>query len=121
MQTAIAISKCIPLLLVWLLLAVNLQIAIAIIDKDADFTNGQSLAFLYPNDLTVMIDRLHTVTRNPHTKISAFRDRLLRETNHLKVPFFKELAGASRYRKIAHRHIYVLENTDHLRLRLISS
>ena len=121
MQAAITISKCIPLVLIGLLLAVDLQIAIAIIDKDADFTNGQSLAFLYPNDLTVMIDRLHAVTRNPHAKIGTLRNRLLRETNHLKVPFLEELTSTSRYRKLAHRHIYVLENADHLRLRLISS
>ena len=121
MQAAITISKCIPLVLIGLLLAVDLQIAITIIDKDADFTNGQFLAFLYPNDLTVMIDRLHAIAGNPHAKIGTFWNRLLRETNHLKVPFLEELTSTSRYRKIAHRHIYVLENADHLRLRLISS
>ena len=121
MQATIAVSECVLLLFIWLLLTVHLQVAIAIIDKDADFTNGQSLAFLYPNDLTVMIDWLHAIARNPHAKIGTFRNRLLRETNHLKVSFLKKLAGTSRYRKIAHRHIYVLENADHLWLRLISS
>ena len=70
MQATIAVSECVLLLFIWLLLTVHLQIAIAIIDKDADLSNGQGLALLHPDDLTVMINRLHTIAGNPYTKIS---------------------------------------------------
>ena len=70
MQATIAVGKCILLLFTWFLLTVHLQVAIAIIDKDADLSNGQGLALLDPDDLTVMINRLHTIAGNPYTKIS---------------------------------------------------
>ena len=70
MQATIAIGECILLLFTWLLLTVYLQVAIAIIDKDADLSNGQGLALLDPYNLTVMINRLHTIAGNPYTKIS---------------------------------------------------
>ena len=69
-QATIAVSECVLLLFIWLLLTVHLQVAIAIIDKDADLANGLGLALLDPYNLTVMINRLHTIAGNPYTKIS---------------------------------------------------
>ena len=70
MQATIAVGKCILLLFTRFLLTVHLQVAIVIIGKDADLSNGQGLALLHPDDLTAMINRLHTIAGNPYTKIS---------------------------------------------------
>ena len=71
-----------------------------------------------PDDLTVMINRFHTIAGNPYTKISTL-ELTSQEADHLKVALIEKFAGTSGYCKITHRHLYVLENTDHLWLWLI--
>ena len=56
-----------------------------------------------------MVDRLHTVSRHPYTKLSPSRNRILWELDHLKGAFIQERTSTSRNRQIADRHFPVFD------------
>ena len=105
MQSAIAVGKVIALGFAWLLLIIHLDVAVAVIHEDADLTWGQFTAFLNPCDLTIVINRLHTVAADTNTKISTIRDSALGEGNCLKIAFIEECTSTSRNGKSADLHI----------------
>ena len=60
--------------------------------KARRITMRERLAPLYPDDLPVMVDRLHTVAGYSNAKIRFRRDRVFRKTDHLKVVLIQETA-----------------------------
>lgn len=105
MECAVTVSKIVTFGFVRFLLIIHLDVAIAIIYEDADLAWGQFTAFLNPCDLTIVINRLHTIAADTNTKISAIRDCTLRERDSFKIPFIEECTSTSRNRKRADRHI----------------
>lgn len=71
---AIAVGKCFPLIFVRLLLIVHLDVALTIVYEDAYLTDIHPVTLLHPDDLPVMVDRLHAVTGNSDTEVSTVRN-----------------------------------------------
>ena len=105
MECAVAVSKIVTFGFARFLLIIHLDVAIAVIHEDADLTWGQFTAFLNPCDLTIVINRLHTITADTNTKISTIRDCTLWKRNSFKIAFVEECTSTSRNGKRADRHI----------------
>ena len=54
---AIAVRKCFPLFFVRLLFIVHLDVALTIINEDADFADIHPVTLLPPDDLPIMVVR----------------------------------------------------------------
>lgn len=105
MECAVTVSKIVTFGFARFLLIIHLDVAVAVIHEDADLAWGQFTAFLNPCDLTIVINRLHTIAADTNTKISAIRDCTLGERDSFKIPFIEECTSTSRTRKRADRHI----------------
>ena len=121
MHIAIAVGELFTIRFVWNLLIIDFDIAIAVIDEDADFTNANMVTLLHPHDLSVMVNRLHTVTGNTEAKFCTFRNGGFREANHFKVAFIKELTSTGGNSQVADGHFDELDNLADHRLRLVAA
>ena len=63
-----------------------------VIDEHTDLAYRERLAPLHPDDLPVMIDRLHAVAGYSNAKIRFRRDRVFRKADHFKVVLIQETA-----------------------------
>ena len=71
MECAVTVSKIVTFGFTRFLLIIHLDVAVAVIHKDADLAWGQFTAFLNPCDLTIVINRLHTIAARPRKAPSA--------------------------------------------------
>lgn len=85
MECAVTVSKIVTFGFTRFLLIIHLDVAVAVIHKDADLAWGQFTAFLNPCDLTIVINRLHTIAADTNTKISTVRDCTLWKRNSFKI------------------------------------
>ena len=91
-EPSVAVRKCVTVALVRLPLPIGFQIALTVIDEHTDLAYRERLAPLYPDDLPVMVDRLHTVAGYSNAKVRFRRNRVFRKTDHLKVVLIQETA-----------------------------
>ena len=92
MNDARAVDIFFQLVIVGLALLVDLDIALAIVYKDADFTGAEAVADLNPDKLMILVDGLHAVAHDADGKVCFGRDRVLREAHQDKILLAQKLA-----------------------------
>lgn len=101
MNNAIAICISVNGVILRLLFSIAFYISLTIIDKDANLSNRESLTLLYPDNLPIVVNRFHAVSRNSHPKICVRRDCIFREADHLIVSFIQKGSCAGGYAQVA--------------------
>ena len=109
-KTAIAVGEIVLILLVNILLTEDFYQALTIDDEDTDFADLEFCRLLDPDDLLVIVDRLHTIAVNPQGKICTGGHRGGGKALHLEHLIVQILARASRNGKVAVGHLYILHH-----------
>ena len=120
MDTAITVCEILNMLLVRFLLIIDLKIPFFVIDEHTHLADSKAFALLNPDDLTVMVHRLHTVAGNPEPELHSIGDGIFREAHHFKIPVIQELSDAGRHSQIADR-LFDIPNRSRQCVGLISS
>ena len=77
MDDASAVDVFLQLVIVGLALLVDLDITLAVIDKDADLSAAEAVADLNPDKLMILVDGLHAVAHDADGKVRLGRDGVL--------------------------------------------
>ena len=90
MQNAVAVSICLQLLPVWYSLGICLNISAPIKDKKADFSGAKRIALLNPDQLVILVDRLHAVASDADAKFGTDRHGAFRHLDHFKAALVRK-------------------------------
>ena len=101
------------------LFGVCLNVALSIVDHNANLSWTERFTLLHPHDLTVMVDRLHAVAGHANTKFRTIWDTAFRKADHFEVSLIQKRAGASGYRQVADRHIPIADFQHRCRLPIL--